>query len=75
MTIEAALTLLAELEKGIKTYEFGVQSYKKKINSSFALVMVQALQSYLDGRVDEAQADLTLLAEEMAARKKRSANG
>ena len=71
MTIEAALTLLAELEKGMKTYEFGVQSSQKKINDSFALVMVQALQSYLDGRVNEAQADLALLAEEITARRLR----
>jgi len=71
MTIEAALTLLAELEKGMKTYEFGVQSCQKKINNSFTLVMVQALQSYLDGRVNEAQADLALLAEEIAARRLR----
>jgi len=71
MTIEAALTLLAELEKGMKTFEIGVQSCHKKINNSFALVMVQALQSYLDGRVNEAQADLALLAEEITARRLR----
>jgi hypothetical protein len=71
MTIDAALTLLAELEKGMKSYEFEVQSSQKKINSSFALVMAQALQSYLAGKFDEAQADLTLLVEEMTVRRSR----
>ena len=69
MKIDDALTILEGLERDMKSYEFGVETGRRKINNSFALLAIQALQRYLRGEVDEAQADFAILAAELEARR------
>ncbi len=69
MTIDSALTILENLEKGMKTFEFGVETGRRRLNSSFALLAVQALQAYLRGEADDAQVDFDTLASELSARR------
>jgi hypothetical protein len=69
MKIDEALTILEGLERDMKGYEFGVDTGRLKINNSFALLAIQALQRYLRGEVDDAQADFAILAAELEARR------
>ncbi len=57
MAIDSAMTILESLEKGMKTYEFGIEMGRKKINNSFALLAAQALAAYWRGKSDDAQMD------------------
>ena len=68
MKIDDVLTALQQTEKEMKGYEFGIETGRRKINSSFALLAIQALQAYLRGEVDDAQADFETLAAELSAR-------
>ncbi len=70
MTIETAIATCELLEVGMKTYDFGVDCSKTRINGSFAILAVQALQAYLRGDANTAQADFATLADELNARGK-----
>ena len=67
MEVHAALSLLDELEHGMKGLQFSVSSAQRKINSSFAILAVQALRRYLRGEVSEAHARFSALADELTA--------
>ncbi len=68
MRLPEALAVLEDLERGMKSYEFGVEMGHAKLNDSFALLAVQALQEYLRGDVGQAAADWANLADEIRAR-------
>ena len=72
MDVQLALRALEELETGMKTLEFIRSATAKKLNSSFALLGVQALHDYLQGEVQLAQEAFATLAEELAARRESS---
>ncbi len=75
MSIEQALNALGELEDGMKTTEFEMEMGNLKLNSSFALLGVEALEAYLAGDVAGALDDFETLATEIAARSRRRAAG
>ncbi len=68
MDVTEVLSGLARLEKEMKGYEFGLELTQKRLNSSFALLAIHALQAYLRGEVDEAAEDFATLADEIRAR-------
>ncbi len=70
MTIETAIATCELLEVGMKTYDFGVDCSKNRINGSFALLAVQALEAYLRGENETAKEDFATLADELDARGK-----
>ena len=70
MTIETAIATCELLEVGMKTYDFGVDCSQARINGSFAILAVQALEALLHGEEGTAQADFATLAEELDARGK-----
>lgn len=75
MKVPDVLQLLEHLEEEMKSYEFGIDMVQRRINDSFALVAVQALQAYLRGDVDAAAADFAMIADEMRARRGLKAGG
>ncbi len=75
MSTEQALKALNELEDGMKTTEFEMEMGNLKLNSSFALLGVEALETYLTGDVAGALDDFETLATEIAARRRRRAAG
>jgi hypothetical protein len=70
MTINGALSILESLEKDMKGYQFEAESCQRKINPSFALLAMNALQTYLRGDVLAAQTGFHTLAEELASRQR-----
>ncbi len=70
MDVTEALSVLARLEKEMKDYEFSTDLTQKGLNSSFVLLAMHALQSYLRGDVDEAAEDFATLADEIRARQR-----
>lgn len=70
MDLTEVLSELARLEKEMKGYDFGIDLTQKGLNSSFALLAIHALQTYLDGNVDEAAEDFAILADEIRARQR-----
>jgi hypothetical protein len=70
MTINGALSILENLEKDMKGYQFEAESCEKRINASFALLAMNALQTYLRGDVLAAQTEFQTLAEELAVRQR-----
>lgn len=68
MDVHLALRALERVENGMKSLEFIRSATDKKLNSSFALLAVQALQDYLRGEVASAQEDFATLAAELSAR-------
>jgi hypothetical protein len=69
--VDEVLSQLGQVEKEMKTYEFLAGLSRRKLNSSFALLAIEALQDYLRGNVDAAQAALAELADELAVRRER----
>lgn len=68
MDVTEALSVLARLEKEMKGYEFGLSLSQQRLNDSFVLLAMHALQAYLRGDVDEAAEDFATLADEIRAR-------
>lgn len=68
MTIDGALSILENLEKDMKGYQFEAESCERRINPSFVLHAVNALQTYLRGEVLAAQTEFQTLAVELAVR-------
>jgi hypothetical protein len=68
MTVPEVLALLEQAEREMKTYDFGVSMAQRKLNSSFALLAVQATTRYLLGEQGEAAADFATLADELRSR-------
>jgi len=60
--------LLDELDKVLKRPEVAAHLTARGINTSLALLVADALRSYLKGRKKEAAEDLGMAAEEIAAR-------
>ncbi len=68
MTIDGALSVLVNLEKEMKGYQFEAESSERRVNLSFALLALNALEAYLQGQQGVAQLQFETLAEELAAR-------
>jgi hypothetical protein len=69
MKVDEALVLLGRLEKAMKAPEFEAALNSQKLNSSFALLAIEALQAYLQGDAEAAQSDFATLANELNARR------
>ncbi len=69
MRVSRALDLLKEVEDGMKTPEFESALSSRRLNSSFALLGVQAVAAYLRGNTGEAIEDFDTLAAEIAVRR------
>jgi hypothetical protein len=52
----------------MKDPDFEAALNSRKLNSSFALLAIEALQAYLQGNVDAAQAAFATLSDELNAR-------
>jgi hypothetical protein len=70
MDVDAVVTVLQQVEKEMKGLGFIADAAERRINSSFA---VFALQAYMCGDVDKAQADFQTLAAELNARRQFTA--
>jgi hypothetical protein len=75
MQLDEALSLLGRLEKAIKAPQFEAALNSQKLNSSFALLAIEALQAYLQGDVDVAQSAFATLADELSARRELGHRG
>jgi hypothetical protein len=75
MQLDEALSLLGRLEKSMKAPQFEAALNSQKLNSSFALLAIEALQAYLQGDVDVAQSAFATLADELSARQELGHRG
>jgi hypothetical protein len=75
MQIDEALRLLGRLEKAMKAPQFEAALNRQNVNSSLALLAIEALQAYLHGDVVVAQLDFATLADELRARRELEYRG
>lgn len=71
MKIEEVLSQLDTIEKTMKTPQFEAALSERKLNLSFAVLIMEGLQAYLSGDVDHALSDLTTSVGEISARRER----
>ncbi len=75
MQLDEALSLLGRVEKAMKAPQFEAALNSQKLNSSFALLGIEALQAYLQGDVDVAQSAFATLADELSTRRELGHRG